>query len=117
MQGRKQLDGRSAEDQAQRYLVRQGLTLVTRNYRCKAGEIDLVMQDGDTLVFVEVRLRRNRHFGGALASVDTRKQRHLVHAAQHYLQYSRWTGPCRFDVLGMDGRGDNDWIRDAFAAG
>ena len=110
-------DGSTAEEQAQRYLSLQGLTPVARNYRCKAGEIDLIMQSGGVLVFIEVRLRRSNAFGGALASVDARKQQRLIRTARHYLQHSRWPGPCRFDVVGMDGLGGIDWIQNAFDTG
>lgn len=112
-----QHSGREAEDRAQHFLQVQGLTLVDRNYRCRGGEIDLLMRDGDALVFVEVRLRRNTGFGGALASVDARKQRRLTIAAQHYLQRHRWQGPCRFDVIGFDAAGGAQWVRDAFPGG
>lgn len=110
-----QTSGKDAENLAARHLQRQGLRLLTRNHRCRGGEIDLVMRDQDTLVFVEVRLRRNPRFGGALASVDRRKQQRLVLAAQHYLQTTAWSGPCRFDVLGIDSQDRCTWVRDAFA--
>jgi len=109
--------GKDAENQASRYLQRHGMTLLSRNHRCRGGEIDLVMRDRDTLVFVEVRLRSHRAFGGALASVDRRKQQRLIIAAQHYLQQQPWSGPCRFDVVGIDAGGRCDWIRDAFPGG
>jgi len=110
-------DGREAEHRAMRFLQTQSLRTVARNHRCRGGEIDLVMRDADVLVFVEVRLRRSRHYGGALASVDTRKQRRLIIAAQHYLQNHPWPGPCRFDVVGIDAQGECEWVRDAFEAG
>jgi putative endonuclease len=113
---RKQRDGRDAEDLARRHLERQGLIPLENNYLCHTGEIDLVMREGEVLVFVEVRLRRNGAFGGALASVDRRKQQRLISAAQHYLQRTAWTGPCRFDVVGMDGSGTPQWVRNAFEA-
>lgn len=111
--------GRRAELAACRYLQQQGLTLVEGNYRCGSGEIDLVMRDGQTLVFVEVRYRRSVRFGSAAESVDGRKQGKLLAAAAHYLQ----THPkaarraCRFDVVALAGQQtDIDWIRDAFQA-
>jgi putative endonuclease len=113
----KQQDGTEAELSALRFLQDRSLRPVRRNYRCRGGEIDLVMRDADVLVFVEVRLRRNRAFGGALASVDGRKQRRLILAAQHYLQSHSWAGPCRFDVVGIDARGECEWVRNAFEAG
>lgn len=114
MQIDRQQRGNQAEQQAQRYLQQQGLTSVTANYRCRGGEIDLIMQDRTTLVFIEVRLRTHPGFGGALASIDYKKQQRLQLAAQHYLQKNKWTGPCRFDVIGMDGKNHIDWIKDAF---
>lgn len=66
-------------------------------------------------MFVEVRYRRHLDFGGAIASVDARKQRRLSIAAAHYLKYAGWSGPCRFDVVGLTaGERQPDWIRDAF---
>ncbi len=106
--------GEAAEEAALRWLEQQGLGLVTRNYRCKAGEIDLVMQDGESLVFVEVRYRRHAGFGSAAESVGTAKQRRLRLAAEHYLQRLAILPPCRFDIIGIDARKRIDWIRNAF---
>ena len=114
--GRAQDVGQRAEDRAQARLIAHGLQPITRNYRCRGGEIDLVMRDGDCLVFVEVRFRRDRGFGGALSSIDTRKRQRLILAAEHYLARDGWRGPCRFDVVAYDGDGAETWIRDAFAA-
>lgn len=108
--------GQRAEAQALARLIEHGLQPVTRNYRCRGGEIDLVMRDGDCLVFVEVRFRRSIGFGGALASIDARKRRRLAVAAEHYLARHGWRGPCRFDVVAFDGGSKQTWIRDAFAA-
>lgn len=109
--------GKTTERQAESWLRRAGLKSVTRNYRCRGGEIDLVMQDDDILVFVEVRYRRDARFGGPIASIDARKQRRLCVAAAHYLQANQWDGPCRFDVIGLQGDGQApEWIRDAFGA-
>lgn len=112
--GKTQDAGTRAEDEAQRWLIEQGLTPQQRNYRCRSGEIDLIMRDGEYLVFVEVRYRSQSGFGGALASVDLRKQRRVIHAAQHYLATHNWHGPCRFDVIAFDGGQRQHWIRDAF---
>ena len=95
--------------------------LVTRNYRCRRGEIDLVMRDTDTLVFVEVRRRRSRAFGGGLESVDARKRARLIAAAEHYLVRKRIGDerPCRFDVVAIDGPYPHvtvEWICGAFDA-
>jgi putative endonuclease len=106
--------GRQAEQRAEALLRGRGLKLLTRNYRCRGGEIDLVMRDAESLVFVEVRYRRHAQFGGALSSVDANKRRRLVVAAQHYLVSSGWQGPCRFDVVGFDHGRQGEWIRDAF---
>jgi putative endonuclease len=107
--------GVAAEELAARFLERQGLAVVDRNYRCRAGEVDLVARDGRTLVFVEVRFRRSEAFGGARASVDAAKQRRILLAAKHYLS-GRPDQPCRCDVVLLD-RLDParvEWIRDAF---
>lgn len=115
--------GDAAEDRALAHLMRAGLQPVARNYRvargprARGGEIDLVMRDRDgTLVFVEVRARRDARFGGAAASVSAAKQRSLVFAAQHYLQRFASPPPCRFDVVALDGDAIT-WLRAAFDAG
>ncbi len=105
-------DGAAAEDAAGRMLERHGLLILARNYRTKGGEIDIVAADGDALVFVEVRLRRNGRFGGAGASIDFRKQARIVRAARHFL-LSRPSCPCRFDAVLVSDDG-MEWIRDAF---
>jgi putative endonuclease len=109
-------DGVLAEQWATRYLQRQGLKPLERNYRSRFGEIDLIMKDGATLVFVEVRLRRNGDFGGAAASIDAHKQQRLIRTAQHYLAGLPQTPPCRFDAVLMDNaEGRNvQWLRNAF---
>lgn len=107
--------GKEAENRAAAFLQQQGLRLVERNYRCRMGEIDLLMVHGDTLVFVEVRFRRSAGFGGAAASITGHKQRRLIHAAQHYLQQQAKQPPCRFDAVLLDG-GKIEWIKDAFSA-
>lgn len=91
--------------------------MLARNYLVKGGEIDLVCADGDTLVFVEVRLRRNAGFGGAGASITPAKQQRLILAAQHYLQ-SHGERACRFDCVLFSDLDENalEWVRDAFAA-
>ncbi|WP_160083454.1 YraN family protein [Pseudomonas sp. 8AS] len=109
--------GRVAETQARDHLLRHGLRLLAQNWRCRGGELDLVMLDGDTVVFVEVRYRRHAAWGGALESVDSRKQQRLIHAAQHFLQQeSRWARqPCRFDVIALAPT-QLDWLKNAFEA-
>lgn len=105
--------GRGAEDAALAHLRRSGLTLLERNYRMRRGEIDLVMRDGDTLVFVEVRYRSGTSHGAAAETVDRRKRARLIAAAQSYLQQNRWRQACRFDVVALQGT-RLDWMRDAF---
>ena len=111
--------GQLAEERAARFLQARGLTVLTRNFRCRGGEIDLVCRDGKSLVFVEVRLRRNSAFGGAGASITITKQRRLILAAQHYLAaHAKADSDCRFDCILLDGHAESDieWIRDAFSA-
>jgi putative endonuclease len=107
--------GAQAEQAAAAYLVKRGLQLVEKNYRCRFGEIDLIMRAGVTLVFVEVRSRSSRAFGGAAASIDARKQRKLIAAAQHYLAQLGKPPPCRFDALLFEGS-EIEWISNAFSA-
>jgi putative endonuclease len=112
--------GRLAEDHALAYLQTQGLVLVERNYRCRGGEIDLVMRDGGKMVFVEVRYRADERYGGALASVGSRKQGRLIIAAAHYLATKRIDRPARFDVAAVSpdqGKLAIQWIKDAFQVG
>lgn len=110
------LRGLAAESLAADLLIRRGLRIVDRNYRCKGGEIDLVARDGDTLVFVEVRTRNSSAFGGAAASIGPRKQARLALAANHYLAAHRETAKlfCRFDCVLIDPEGQMEWIPDAF---
>jgi putative endonuclease len=119
----RQETGSAGEETALAHLQSQGLQLVLRNYRCRGGEIDLVMLDRKVLVFVEVRYRSHESFGGAAASVDARKQQRIVLAARHLLMKRRelTRHPARFDVVAIaplahgQNRGNKiDWIRDAF---
>ena len=107
--------GAQAEQRAAQYLHQQGLKPVAQNYRGRFGEIDLIMRDGATLVFVEVRLRRNADFGGAAASIDARKQQRIVRTAQQYLSGLAHIPPCRFDAVLMDDSGVQ-WLKNAFEA-
>lgn len=111
----KQVEGQAAEDAALDYLQKQGLTLLHRNFRCKGGEIDLILQQQDTLVFVEVRKRADTRFGGAAASITASKQKRLILAAQVFLQRYRIPPACRFDVVAVDGTSLN-WIKNAIEA-
>lgn len=113
--------GQQAEESACQHLVSQGLTLLTRNYRCPCGELDLVMRDGQHIVFVEVRYRRHSHFGGGIESVTRSKKTKLIATALHYLQAHRLgnRNPARFDVIAMAPSDDTNgiqWIRNAFDA-
>ncbi|MDD1968796.1 YraN family protein [Pseudomonas sp. NPDC090203] len=116
----RQTAGREAEAHALQHLQQQGLQLITQNWSCKRGELDLVMLDGDTVVFVEVRYRRHASFGGAMESVDVRKQEKLTLAAQWFLQTEpKWAdSPCRFDVVAINGEPGagpvTNWVQNAF---
>ena len=111
--------GLIAENLAARFLEKRGLATTARNYRCRGSEIDLVCHDGKTLVFVEVRLRRNSGFGGAGASITRTKQQRIILAAQHYLSaHRKHDCACRFDCLLLNGTREQDieWVKDAFSA-
>lgn len=95
--------GKRAEDRAAAFLQAKGLVIVERNFAAKVGEIDIIAKDGDELVFVEVRARSSRGFGGAAASVDAGKRRRVTRAARVWLQARGWEGACRFDVVALDG--------------
>lgn len=96
--------GVAGEARALTYLQAQGLSLVARNFRSRFGEIDLIMVDGATLVFVEVRVRRHTKFGSAAESVTVAKQRRLICTAQSFLQqHPAWQKHnCRFDIVGLN---------------
>lgn len=106
-----------AEKKALTFLLKQGLTLCHQNYYCRFGEIDLIMLDQDTLVFIEVRYRKNADFGGALASISQTKQRKIIKTAMHYLTQLPSEPYCRFDAIALN---DTDstplWVKDAFQA-
>ena len=109
--------GVAAEELAARYLATQGLRVIARNYRCRFGEIDLIAQDGEALVFVEVRLRRSSSFGGALASITRAKQKKLIATARCYLSGLRDVPSCRFDAILLDALDARriEWLRDIIA--
>lgn len=110
------MNGSGAERYAESFLRYHNLVLIQRNYRCRFGEIDLIMRDGTTLVFVEVRMRTNAAFGGAAASITSVKQGKLLRTARHYLASLKFEPPCRFDAVllsGHDGE-DVEWIKNAF---
>ena len=112
--------GISAEAAARDFLVARGLTLLLENYRCRLGELDLVLLERDVLVVVEVRVRGDSRFGGAAASVDFFKQRRVVRATHHLLLTRRELRrlPIRFDVIAFDADVPAttaiQWIRGAF---
>lgn len=107
--------GIAAEAAAARFLAQQGLLLLTQNYSCRFGEIDLIMRDDATLVFVEVRLRSNLKFTSAADSIHLHKQQKLIRAAQFYLQSQDINSACRFDVVLFDNTSftSPNWIRNA----
>ena len=107
--------GLAAENAAALFLQQQGLSLIVQNYSCRYGEIDLIMREGKTLVFIEVRLRSNQAFTSAADSIDRRKQQKLIRAAQFYLQNQDLNCPCRFDAILFDNTlyQSPNWIRNA----
>lgn len=113
----RQAKGAAAEQMAADYLVRQGLSVIERNFRVKGGEIDLICRDGQSTVFVEVRLRSRGDFGGAAASITATKQARLILAARHWL-LRHGERPCRFDCMLFDGPEPYkiEWLRNAFSA-
>ena len=116
--------GAAAEQQACKLLRKHGLKIQVRNYRTQAGEIDIIAEDGEVLVFVEVRLRSNAAFGTPGESITTRKQQRILRASKHYLQKHKMydSRPCRFDtvcLLEQNSSTDSDvqWIKNAFDSG
>ncbi|MBI1966210.1 MAG: YraN family protein [Betaproteobacteria bacterium] len=107
--------GEPAESLAAAFLEGRGLRVLARNYRCRFGELDLIAEHRDTLVFVEVRARRSEAFGGAAGSITRAKRRRLLATARHYLARSGLRRPCRFDVVLLRGDGPAiEWIENAF---
>jgi putative endonuclease len=125
-----QEQGKLAENLACQYLEKQGLQLLNKNYQCRFGELDLIMQDKDSLVFIEVRYRNHPGFGSGAETVTTNKQSKIIKTASEYLQRHAKLAkyPARFDVISMSGNlngsiesnnasGLNiDWIKNAFDA-
>jgi len=120
--GRATSAGQAAEDWAVRFLCKQGLAILTRNFRCRQGEVDIIARSSELLVFVEVRLRNHTGYASGLESVDYRKQKRLVKAASLYLHqhFGSVPPPCRFDVVSLVAKPDNSqsynvhWVQDAF---
>jgi len=119
---KKRQQGDEAEALAFSYLKKQGLRLIEKNYHTRAGEVDLIMSDKNhpkTLIFIEVRYRKNRDFGGAAASVTPKKQQRIIKAALAYQQQKAPQSSMRFDVIAIEGdNSDNtielEWIKSAF---
>ena len=109
--------GAIAEHLASDFLSQRGLVIIGRNFRTRRGEIDLIARAGRTLVFVEVRLRRNANYGGAAASITAAKQARLVAAASQYLARMPDTPPCRFDAVLLDGLDASriEWLQDVIS--
>lgn len=111
--------GTATETRAEQFLQQQGLVTLTKNYRSKLGEIDLIMMQNDEIIFVEVRLRSHRQFASAAESVSSGKQRKIIQTAHCYLQQHQLTekANCRFDVIAFsDSHSDPEWIQNAFSA-
>ena len=110
--------GRDAEQRAQAFLINHKLNVVTSNYRTRFGEIDLVMREGDTLVFVEVRRRNSHTHGSAAESITHNKQAKIIRTAHTFLETHHHRGPVRFDVITFDGAtlSTPTWIKNAFEA-
>lgn len=111
--------GFTAEIYARDYLKNHGLTLITSNYRCRWGEIDLIMQDGNYLIFVEVRARTSSQYGGAAGSITYQKQCKIIKTALYFLTIKKYgeTYPLRFDVVIFQGINQQiEWIKNAFGS-
>ncbi|MFC3681112.1 YraN family protein [Bacterioplanoides pacificum] len=109
--------GEGIEQQAEQWLMQQGLQPIERNYGIRAGEIDLIMQQGQVLVFVEVRYRADDQHGSGAESITYQKQRKLRKTAEHYLQkhFANTPPDCRFDVISASGNPVQfEWIENAF---
>ncbi|ARS54240.1 YraN family protein [Kushneria konosiri] len=112
--------GHDIESLTAQWLEQQGLIMITRNQHVRGGETDLIMRDGDTLVFIEVRYRASASHGSPLETITPAKQRKLIRAAHLYLLDKRLSCPCRFDAVGVTGEPPNhlhfDWVKSAFDA-
>jgi putative endonuclease len=111
-----QKKGRIAEEKALTYLQAQGLQLIRQNYRCRLGEIDLIMRDMNYLTFIEVRSRISNDFGGGIESITYAKRQKIIKSASYYmLTQNSHTYLTRFDVISIDGKAASiTWIKDAF---
>lgn len=112
--------GKITEQIAADYLILQNLTKIDQNFHSKYGEIDLIMTDGHTYIFVEVKYRKNANFGGSLVSVNQSKQEKLRLCAKFYLQQKQlneYNTPCRFDIVALEGdikKPNINWLQNAF---
>ena len=112
--------GKATEVFAKQYLLKQGLIFIDNNVHCRQGEIDLVMQEGSTFVFVEVKYRKNNHFGGAISAVSQTKQQKIKHCVAFFLHkanLNEYNTPCRFDVIALEGdinQPQVTWLKNAF---
>lgn len=112
--------GRVTEAFAENYLIQQGLIPIDKNVHCRQGEIDIVMRDGDTFVFVEVKYRKNNHFGSAIEAVSLTKQNKIKHCVAfffHKANLNEYNTPCRFDVIALEGNINQPqvtWLKNAF---
>ena len=115
-----QQSGDIAEQIAATHLTEKGLVVVANNVHCRQGEIDLIMKDHDTFVFIEVKYRKNTSFGGAIAAIPYKKQQKIIKTATIYLQQQglkEYNTPCRFDVVAIDGdlnHPEITWLKNAF---
>jgi len=112
--------GLQMEALAADYLKAQGLSIIEQNFRCKAGEIDLIAKDSECFVFVEVKYRKGKQFGGALYAISSAKQEKIIKTAQFFLQQAKlneYNTPCRFDAVTLQGASSNpeiSWLKNAF---
>jgi len=112
--------GIATEEFAKQYLIQQGLIFIDKNVHCRQGEIDLVMKDDQTLVFVEVKYRKNNHFGGAISAISQTKQQKIKHCVAFYLHkanLNEYNTLCRFDVIALEGdinQPQVTWLKNAF---
>ncbi|MEI6894954.1 MAG: YraN family protein [Colwellia sp.] len=112
--------GRFFERLAEQYLSKQGLSLIERNFHSRQGEVDLIMRDGDTYVFIEVKYRKNNTFGGALAAIPTSKQNKIKQCVTFYLHQAglnEYNTSCRVDVVALVGdinQPQITWLKNAF---
>ena len=120
MAASKRLIGKNAEESASAFLQSKGLKLLEENFNCRMGEIDLIMQDNQHVVFVEVRMRKPNHYGSAFESITRSKQLKIIRTATLYLQQKKWYDkvPCRFDAIAVTptlSEPTIEWIRNAFS--